>query len=372
MPDDKHWYYQEENSRLPTITGPLSLGEMGTLIQRGIIQNSTQVRFLTDAHWHAASGFSLLKPLLERAAPDVPSPWRKPALAGLVAAILILTVVYLLPKRDTATRHPVKPVPVPQQSTPDRRSGLSGPGMVEHTNKARAENGGLPPLSRNSLLDTIASERADDMLRNQYFAHFSPSGEGAPDVAQRTGYHYKHLAENIAMGHFQNDEKVVSAWMQSPGHRKNILSDSCSEIGVAATKGRLKGEEVWVAVQIFGEQSPPVTAEAARPRSVTYASADSASRPGKECQPPESSLLDAITKAKTELSDLSEQAVSLHKEIVAEESGRPSGIRARQLRQKVATYNELVNDINGRRQALQLLISDYNQSVERYNACIRK
>jgi len=371
MPDNKHWYYQEENGRLPIDKGPLSLEEMGTLIQRGIIRNSTQVRFVTDARWHAASDFLLLKPFLRRTISDTPSPWRKPALAGLVAAILVLTTVYLLPKRDTVTRHPVKPSPVPQVLTPSLGPSLSRPGIIESTNRARAENGGLSPLSRNSLLDAIASERADDMLRKQYFAHFSPSGEGAPDVAQRTGYPYQHLGENIAMGHFQNDEKMVMAWMQSPGHRKNILSDECSEIGVAVKKGWMKGEEVWVAVQIFGKQSPPVAAESAKQRSVTYASANSGSRPGKECQAPESSLLDAITKAKTELTDLAEQAISLNKEIVAEKSGRPSGTDASRLNQKVVTYNELVNDITMRKQAAQRLISDYNQSVERFNSCIR-
>ena len=371
MPDNKQWYYQEENGRLPIIKGPLSLAEIGTLIQREAIQNSTQVRFVTDARWHTASDFLLLKPFLRRAASDAPSPWRKRALAGLVAAILILTTIYLLPKRDAGTRNPPKPSVGSQMLTPAGESSLSRPGIIESTNRARAENGGLPPLSRNSLLDTIASERADDMLRKQYFAHFSPSGEGAPDVAQRTGYHYQHLGENIAMGHFQNDEKAVMAWMQSPGHRKNILSDECSEIGVAVKKGWLKGEEVWVAVQIFGEQSPLVTAEPPKQRSVTYASANSGSSPGKECQPPDSSLLDAITKAKIELSDLNEQAISLHKEIVAEQSNRSSGNDASQLDQKVATYNELINGIAMRRQAAQRLTSDYNQSVERYNNCMR-
>jgi len=77
--------------------------------------------------------------------------------------------------------------------------------MVEHTNKARAEMA-VSPLSRNSLLDIIASERADDMLQNQYFAIFHHQRGGARCGAENR-YHYKHLAENIAMGHFQNDER---------------------------------------------------------------------------------------------------------------------------------------------------------------------
>ena len=175
--------------------------------------------------------------------------------------------------------------------SPAQGSRLSVAGIIQCTNRARAENGGLPPLSENSLLDAIASERAADMIQKQYFAHYSPSGEGATDVAQRAGYHYKHLGENIALGSFQTDEKIVTAWMQSPGHRQNILSDGCSEIGVAAKRGRMKGEDVWVAVQIFGQQSPSVAADSGARPTVTYASANSSDHRRRECRAPDESLL---------------------------------------------------------------------------------
>jgi hypothetical protein len=207
------------------------------------------------------------------------------------------------------------------------------------------------------------------MIQKQYFAHYSPSGEGATDIAQRAGYHYKHLGENIALGSFQTDEKIVTAWMQSPGHRQNILSDGCSEIGVAARRGRIKGEDVWIAVQIFGQQSPSVAADAGARSTVTYASANSSDHRRRECRAPDESLLGNITKAKAELDDLTGQASSLHKEISADRSNG-SGINARELNQKVARYNELINEISSRRQAALRLIADYNQSVQSYNTCI--
>ena len=70
------------------------------------------------------------------------------------------------------------------------------------------------------------------------------------------------------------------------------------------------------------------------------------------------------------MDDLTGQASSLHKEISADRSSGASGINARELNQKVAKYNELINEISTRRQAALRLISDYNQSVQSYNTCI--
>lgn len=122
---------------------------------------------------------------------------------------------------------------------------------------ARSENG-LDKLKENPLLNAIAEERARDMFEKQYFAHDSPTGEGDADVAQRVGYRYKKIGENIAKGWYLNDKKLVDGWMQSPGHRKNILYSEYDEIGVAVVKGRFEGDEVIIGVQIFGRQSPPV------------------------------------------------------------------------------------------------------------------
>jgi len=267
-------------------------------------------------------------------------------------------------------KHDVLPLAERAMVSPAQGSRLSVAGIIQCTNRARAESGGLLPLSENRLLGAIASERADDMFQKQYFAHISPSGEGATDVALRVGYHYEHLGENIAMGNFQNDEKIVLAWMQSPGHRENILSDGCSEIGVGVKRGWMKGEEVWVAVQIFGAQSPPVAADSANRRPATYASASPGSRPRKECELPDESLRNAITKANAELSDLAEQAASLRKEISADKSGGALSMDPRDFDQKIAKHNELVNEINSRRHVVLRLISDYNRTVEIYNACI--
>lgn len=65
----------------------------------------------------------------------------------------------------------------------------------------------------------------------------------------------------IRSGSFLTNQKIVNGWMQSPGHRKNLLSGKFEEIGVAVVKGRLEGDETWIAVQVFGRQSPAVREE---------------------------------------------------------------------------------------------------------------
>ena len=94
------------------------------------------------------------------------------------------------------------------------------------------------------------------MLEKQYFDHVSPTGEQASDLAENVGYHYKIIAENIGTGDFLNNQKIVDGWMQSPGHRENILSTEVREIGAAVLKGKMKGSVTYIAVQIFGLQSP--------------------------------------------------------------------------------------------------------------------
>ncbi len=349
---------------------------MRILIQQGIVRGTTQVRYGSHSHWHAASNFLRLKPFLKSTNSYVGACEKRLFALGITVAILTLSIVYLLPRYEAARSYPISPIPMSQTLADQevmvlaKRPSLSKTGIVEFTNKARAENGRLPPLSTNSRLDEIASERADDMLQKQYFGHLSPSGEGAADVAQRNGYQYRYLGENIAMGYFQNDQKLVMSWMQSPGHRKNLLSERCSEIGVAVKRGRMKGEEVWVAVQILGEQSPPVTNDAAALRSLAYASPKSNDSLRKECEPPDESLLNNIVKAKTELSALNKQATSLRNEIVTEQSERASRKDKTALKEDITTYNELVSNINARSQAVRQMISEYNQAVERYNTCI--
>jgi uncharacterized protein YkwD len=132
---------------------------------------------------------------------------------------------------------------------------LSESGVIDLTNVVRTSEG-LATLDPNPSLTAIAEERARDMIESQYFGHVSPSGDRVALVASRSGYQYAVIAENLAAGRFTNSQGVVDAWLQSPGHRKNILSSQVRDIGVSVVKGRINGTDGWVVVQVFGTQRP--------------------------------------------------------------------------------------------------------------------
>lgn len=158
----------------------------------------------------------------------------------------------LVPKTVAVEKTIVTPGPLRVVVRSPTTLSLSARGVIEYTNIARAQNGGLPPLIENSVLSRDAQMKVDDMLTKQYFEHVSPSGVGPADLAQAVGYAYVVVGENLALGDFSGDEGVVTAWMNSPGHRANILNTHYKEIGVAVRKGMYEGRETWLAVQSFG------------------------------------------------------------------------------------------------------------------------
>ncbi len=128
---------------------------------------------------------------------------------------------------------------------------ISSIDIVEETNKERISIG-LPPLSINDQLSNSASLKVDDMINGQYFDHISPSGEGVSDLGSKVGYEYVIMGENLALGEFVDAKDIVNAWMNSPGHKANILSQKYKEIGVSVKYAKYQGKNVWFAVQHFG------------------------------------------------------------------------------------------------------------------------
>lgn len=157
-------------------------------------------------------------------------------------------------KASTKTISAPGPLRVVSQttSTPPSSGTLTVNGVIVYTNAARAQNGGLPALTENQTLDRDAQMKVADMFAKQYFEHVSPTGVGPAELANTVGYAYVLVGENLALGGFSSDQDVVTAWMNSPGHRANILNSHYQEIGVAVGKGMYEGRETWLAVQSFG------------------------------------------------------------------------------------------------------------------------
>jgi uncharacterized YkwD family protein len=105
--------------------------------------------------------------------------------------------------------------------------------VVELTNQERAKNG-LPALKIDTELSKVAREKSNDMQAKNYFSHTSPTYGSPFDMMKQFGIDYRAAGENIAMGQ-RSPEEVVKAWMNSEGHRKNILSSNFTHIGVGHT-----------------------------------------------------------------------------------------------------------------------------------------
>lgn len=122
--------------------------------------------------------------------------------------------------------------------------------VVKLTNEARIKEG-VGELVENDKLDQAAEDKAQDMLKNDYFAHFSPRGVSPWHWFDKNDYDYHFAGENLAIN-FTDAESQQKAWMDSPTHRKNILNSNYAEIGVAVERGTINNQEATITVQMFG------------------------------------------------------------------------------------------------------------------------
>ena len=118
--------------------------------------------------------------------------------------------------------------------------------LLNDTNQSRQANG-QPALSMNSALSDAARRKAADMFQKDYWAHFAPDGTSPWSFIKAAGYGYSYAGENLAKG-FVSSQDVVTAWMNSPSHRENLLSPKYKDIGFAVAEGKLQGEETVLVV----------------------------------------------------------------------------------------------------------------------------
>ena len=107
--------------------------------------------------------------------------------------------------------------------------------VVDLVNEERSKNG-LSKLTVNLSLSKIAREKSKDMYTNNYFSHTSPTYGSPFEMMKQFGISYRTAGENIEKGQ-RTPDSVVNAWMNSEGHRKNILNSSFTQIGVGYYNG---------------------------------------------------------------------------------------------------------------------------------------
>lgn len=219
------------------------------------------------------------------------------------------------------------------------QSLLTKAGVIEWTNVHRKANG-LASLSENTKLNIAAGLKLQDMFEKQYFAHISPLGMEAVDLVKEVDYKFIMTGENIALGNFKDNQDLVQNWMDSPGHRANILNERYQEIGVAVGKEIFEGQETWLAVQIFG-------------------------LPLSACPQIDKELQAKIELYQDQSDRLQETINSLQLEI---EAIRPK--RGVVYNQKIKEYNNYVKQYNELVKEIKSLVSEYNNQVKLFNECV--
>lgn len=106
---------------------------------------------------------------------------------------------------------------------------ISVQALLDGTNTQRLDNG-LTGLKLNTQLTAAAQAKAADMVANNYWAHTSPSGKTPWTFIDAAGYSYSTAGENLAYG-FSTSSETITGWMNSPGHRANILNTSYVDVG---------------------------------------------------------------------------------------------------------------------------------------------
>jgi uncharacterized protein YkwD len=225
--------------------------------------------------------------------------------------------------------------------TPKDNSPMSQVNIIDATNKERVK-AGLQPLKTNAKLAASAKIKADDMVKNQYFEHTSPAGKTVADLGDEVGYDYVVMGENLALGDFDSAAEVLDAWMNSPGHRANILNTSYQDIGVYAEQGTYQGRTVWFAVQHFGTE-----------RGV--------------CPALSTVLKNNIDSLNAKIKSEEAQISALRKQIED-----PNHAQDASYGNLITQFNDLVKVYNSDVQTSQTNISSYNKQVVAFNNCLNQ
>lgn len=128
----------------------------------------------------------------------------------------------------------VSSIGVPQAASPQPVAASPVNSYIQQVldlTNAERNKGGLQPLRLNNKLNQSAQAHSQDMAIADYFSHTGANGSNAGDRAATAGYYYSSLGENIAAGYITPQE-VVQGWMNSPGHRANIMNAGYQELGI--------------------------------------------------------------------------------------------------------------------------------------------
>lgn len=232
---------------------------------------------------------------------------------------------------------------------------ISATEVIGYTNWERAQQS-LPVLIQNEQLTKSAEAKVRDMFERQYFDHVGPTGEGPDVYVNAAHYEYVSIGENLALGNFGSAEDLVDAWMQSQGHRENVLRPRFQEIGIAVGDGIFEGKRVTIAVQHFG-------------------------RPLSSCPDVDLALKDQIDELKLNMTGTQEaidkerrRVRTLENEydtlLLSYENTNQDNQSGTNTKQTLTQHD--IEKIDQKRQQYEAAVKAYNKAVEQYNGYVRE
>lgn len=170
--------------------------------------------------------------------------------------IYVNGVKYKLPLTPSCPNVPSKPESTPNnpsttpqqkpESTPEQKPSTDFSSyqqqVLDLVNAERTKRG-ISALTLDSNLSSVATKKSQDMVNKNYFDHTSPTYGSPFDMMKQFGISYRTAGENIAKGQ-KTPQEVVTAWMNSEGHRKNILNPNFTNLGIGIAKDS-KGTTYW-------------------------------------------------------------------------------------------------------------------------------
>jgi uncharacterized YkwD family protein len=196
------------------LTGMLALG---TIIGAGAVSAAPYPVTANDTMWTIAKQHGISLSSLVQANPQVTNP-------NIIWQGMLLN----LPSTSEA--------PTVQKGTESSAATSTfASQVVTLVNQERAK-ASLKSLASDSSLSAMALDKAKDMYNNHYFDHTSPTYGSPFDMMKTYGIRYTYAGENIAMGQ-RTPQEVMAAWMNSTGHRQNILNPKYTKIGVSYYSG---------------------------------------------------------------------------------------------------------------------------------------
>ncbi len=134
----------------------------------------------------------------------------------------------------------------PETEKPTIQDNTYAKQVLDLVNAERAKYS-LGKLTLDTKLNAVALAHSEDMAKNKYFSHTNLKGQSPFDRMKSAGISYRTAAENIAVGQ-KSPEQVVQSWMNSEGHRKNILNGSFNKMGLGYVKAQGGYGTYWTQV----------------------------------------------------------------------------------------------------------------------------